>query len=54
MPADGDLAPVVSLDTVRARRRPRVRTTRIPAEADLHTLRRLAMDAFESMKGWVM
>ena len=32
MPADGDLAPVVSLDTVRARRRPRVRTTRIPAE----------------------
>jgi hypothetical protein len=30
--ADGDLAPVVSLDTVRARRRPRVRTTRIPAE----------------------
>lgn len=30
--ADGDLAPVVSLDTVRARRRPAVRTTRIPAE----------------------
>jgi len=26
----------------------------VPAEADLHTLRRLAMDAFESMKGWVL
>lgn len=26
----------------------------VPAETDLHTLRRLALDAFESMKGWVL